>query len=192
MNNIAVFASGSGTNAENIIHFFRPDKKIKVKLIVSNKAAAKVLERAENHNIDHFVFSRGQFYESEEVLNKLVEYDIDFIVLAGFLLLVPANLIQQFPNKIVNIHPALLPKYGGKGMYGSKVHESVIANGEKESGITIHYVNERYDEGNIIFQATCPIDEGDTAEILASKIHKLEYAHFPRVIAEMVNGLMSQ
>lgn len=191
MNNIAVFASGSGTNAENIIRVFRPDNKINVKLIVSNKPDAKVLERAENHNIDHFVFSREQFYKSDDILQRLREYSIDFIVLAGFLWLVPENLIKQFPDKIVNIHPALLPKYGGKGMYGSKVHASVIANGEKESGITIHYVNERYDEGNIIFQATCPISVGDTAEILASKVHELEYEHFPRVIKKIINKTLS-
>lgn len=186
MNNIAVFASGSGTNAENIIRFFRPDKNINVKLIVSNKPEAKVLERAEKHDIEHFVFSRDQFYNSGEVLQQMLEHDIDFIVLAGFLWLVPENLIQHFPDRIINIHPALLPKYGGKGMYGSKVHEAVIANGESESGITIHYVNERYDEGNIIFQATCPVEEGDTAENLAEKVHQLEYAHFPRVIKEVL------
>ncbi len=186
MNNIAVFASGSGTNAENIIRFFRPGKNINVKLIVSNKLSAKVLERAKNHNIAHSVFTREQFYQSDNVLLELDRYDIDFLVLAGFLWMVPENLIKKFPYRIINIHPALLPKYGGKGMYGSKVHETVIANKEKESGITIHYVNERYDEGNIIFQATCPIAEGDTAEMLASKIHKLEYEHFPRVIEEVV------
>ncbi len=188
MNNIAVFASGSGTNAENIMRFFRPDNNIDVKLIVSNKASAKVLERAEKHNIDHFVFSREQFYDSDDVLQKLIDYNIDFIVLAGFLWLVPVNIIKRYPDKIINIHPALLPKYGGKGMYGSKVHESVIANGEKKSGISIHYVNECYDEGSIIFQATCPIAKGDTADDLASKIHELEYAHFPRVIAEVVRS----
>lgn len=188
MNNIAVFASGSGTNAENIIRFFRPDNNINVKLIVSNKPNAKVLERAENHNIDHYVFSREQFYKSDDILHKLVNYNIDFIVLAGFLWLVPENLTRQFPDRIVNIHPALLPKYGGKGMYGSKVHESVIANGEKESGITIHYVNERYDEGNIIFQATCKVEVGDSAEDLATKVHELEQEHFPRVIAELMRS----
>ena len=188
MNNIAVFASGSGTNAENIIRFFRPGKNIRVQLIVSNKPAAKVLERAENHNIDHFVFSRKQFYQSDDVLQKLDQHNIDFIVLAGFLWLVPDNLIKEYPEKIINIHPALLPKYGGKGMYGSKVHEAAIANGEKESGITIHYVNERYDEGNIIFQATCPIVDGDTADMLSEKVHELEYAHFPRVIEEVIRS----
>lgn len=186
MNNIAVFASGSGTNAENIIRFFRPSNKIDIKLILSNKPDSKVLVRAENHNIDSFVFNRDQFYQSEDVLRQLEQFDIDFIVLAGFLWLIPEYLIKAYPNKIINIHPALLPKYGGKGMYGSKVHESVIANKEKESGITIHYVNERYDEGNIIFQASCPIEEGDTPGSLAAMIHELEYRHYPEVIAELM------
>lgn len=189
MNNIAVFASGSGTNAENIIRFFRPSNNINVKLIVSNKPDAKVLKRAKKHDIDHFVFSKDQFFRSDEILQQLIAYNIDFIILAGFLWLVPENLIKSYPDKIINIHPALLPKYGGKGMYGSRVHEAIIENGEKESGITIHYVNERYDEGNIIFQATCLIEEGDTAEDLASKVHKLEYEHFPRVIAEVVGSV---
>ena len=186
MNNIAVFASGSGTNAENLIRFFRPKPGIDIKLILSNKPDAKVLERARNHNIDHFVFTREQFYQSEDVLQKLKQYEINFIALAGFLWLVPEYLIHAYPDKIVNIHPALLPKYGGKGMYGSKVHEAVIANSEKESGITIHYVNERYDEGNIIFQAVCPIEEDDTPESLASVIHELEYRHYPEVIEQLI------
>ncbi len=188
MNNIAVFASGSGTNAENIIRFFRPSTEINIKLILSNKPDAKVLERAENHNIDHYVFTREQFYQTDEVLQQLKQYEINFIVLAGFLWLVPENLIKSFPNKIVNIHPALLPKYGGKGMYGARVHEAVIENKEKESGITIHFVNERYDEGNIIFQAICPIEKGDTPESLAAMIHAMEYRHYPEVIEQVVLG----
>ncbi|MFC2129456.1 phosphoribosylglycinamide formyltransferase [Bacteroidota bacterium] len=188
---MAVFASGSGTNAENIIRFFRPNNKIDIKLIVSNKPDAKVLERAENHNVDHFVFTREQFYQSDYVVQQLQHFKIDFIVLAGFLWLIPENLIKAYPDKIVNIHPALLPKYGGKGMYGSRVHESVIANKEKESGITIHYVNERYDEGNIIYQATCPVEEEDTPDSLAAKIHELEYAYYPKVIEELLNMTMS-
>lgn len=186
MNNIAIFASGSGTNAENIIRFFRPDNEINIKLVLSNKPDARVLERAENHNIDCFVFTREQLYQTEEVVRKLLQNEINFIVLAGFLWLVPENLINAFPDRIVNIHPALLPKYGGKGMYGSRVHEAVVANKEKESGITIHYVNERYDEGNIIFQAKCDIDPSDTAESVAAKVHELEYRHYPEVIRELL------
>lgn len=192
MNNIAIFASGSGTNAENIIRFFRPSDNIAIKIIASNNPFAKVLERAAKHNIQHFSFNREQLYKTDFVLNQLVEHEIDLIVLAGFLWLVPENLITSFPNRIVNIHPALLPKYGGKGMYGAKVHETIIANKEKESGITIHYVNERYDDGSIIFQATCPIEEDDTPEMLAEKVHALEYAHFPRVIEEVMGFHTSQ
>ncbi|MFC2080486.1 phosphoribosylglycinamide formyltransferase [Bacteroidota bacterium] len=188
MNNIAIFASGSGSNAENIIHFFRPSTRNKVKLVLCNKPGAKVIERAQNLKTETFIFSREDLYSSEIVIEKLTEYKINYIILAGFLWLVPKNLIETFPNAIINIHPALLPKYGGKGMYGSKVHETVIINGEKESGITIHYVNEKYDEGNIIFQAKCKIVEGETAESLAEKIHELEYKHFPRVIAEVIEG----
>jgi phosphoribosylglycinamide formyltransferase-1 len=186
MNNIAIFASGSGTNAEGIIRFFRPKGNIHIRLVLSNNPDAKVIQRAENLGIDHFIFTRQDFRETSVVLDKLKEYEIDFIVLAGFLWLVPPEIIRIYPNAIVNIHPALLPKYGGKGMYGEKVHKAVLENGEKESGITIHYVNEKYDEGNIIFQAKCAIDVGDSAHDLAMKIHELEYTHFPRVIEEAV------
>ena len=188
MNNIAIFASGSGTNAENIIHFFRLNRIINVKLVLTNNQNAKVIQRAQNLGIDHFVFNREEFRNSKEVIEKLKEYNIDFVVLAGFLWLIPAELINTFPSAIINIHPALLPKYGGKGMYGSKVHESVIANREIESGITIHYVNEKYDNGNIIFQAKCRIEDGETPDSLAEKIHQLEYEHFPRVIKDIIEG----
>jgi len=186
MSNIAIFASGSGTNAENIIRFFRPDATIHIRLLLSNKADAKALERAKKYGIATYVFDRQIFYNSDQVLNILEEHEITHIILAGFLWLVPGPLISRFPNAIVNIHPALLPKYGGKGMYGHKVHESVIANREKESGITIHYVNEHYDEGNIIFQARCPVYKNDTPDSLANRIHELEYEHFPRVIREVI------
>ncbi|MDX1761735.1 MAG: phosphoribosylglycinamide formyltransferase, partial [Christiangramia sp.] len=147
-----------------------------------NKKYAGALERAHKLNIKALHFDRDAFYNSHEVLNLLKDMNPDLIVLAGFLWLLPSNIIQEFPDKIINIHPALLPKYGGKGMYGAKVHESIIAEKEKESGITIHYVNEKYDEGQTIFQATTKINENDTPESLASKIHELEYKHFPEVI----------
>lgn len=184
--NIAIFASGSGTNAENIIKYFEKKNDISVKLVLSNKNDAFVLKRAQNFNVDSFVFSRQELKEADSIINKLSEYKIDFIVLAGFLLMVPKNIIEAFPHKIINIHPALLPKYGGKGMYGDFVHNAVIANKEKESGITIHFVNDKYDEGAIIFQDKCIVEKNDTAYSLAQKIHKLEYKHFPRIIEKVV------
>ncbi|MDF1570826.1 MAG: phosphoribosylglycinamide formyltransferase [Bacteroidales bacterium] len=186
MNNIAIFASGSGTNAENIIRFFRTDPDIHVKLVCSNKPGAKVLERAMEHGIAIFTFTRQELYETDLVLDKLRTEEIHFIVLAGFLWLVPENLLDAYPRAIVNIHPALLPRYGGKGMYGERVHAAVIANGEPTSGISIHYVNEKYDDGDIIFQTTCPLEGTDTPDSLAEKVHALEYEHYPRVIREVV------
>ncbi len=182
MKNIAIFASGSGTNAENIINQFADNDQINVKLILSNKKEAFVIQRAINHQIEWMVFNRQQFYESDFVLQILKAKDIDAIILAGFLWLIPDSLIKAYPNKIINIHPALLPKYGGKGMYGMHVHKAVIENKETESGITIHYVNENYDEGKILFNAKCKIDSEDTPESLAEKIHELEYKHFPEII----------
>lgn len=184
MKKIAIFASGSGTNAQNIVEYFSANPSVKVQLILANKPDAYVLERAKNLGIPYFVFNRADFYNSEKVLNNLAENEIDFIVLAGFLWLIPENLIQKYPNKIVNIHPALLPKYGGKGMYGSKVHKAVHANGEQETGISIHYVNEKYDDGAIIFQAKTRIEKSDDPNSIAQKVHVLEYEHFPRVIEE--------
>ncbi len=183
---IAIFASGSGSNAENISNYFQDNLDVEIALILANKADAFVLERAKNLNIPSFLFTGGEFRHSELVLEKLREERIDFIVLAGFMLLVPKYLVEAFPNKIVNIHPALLPSYGGKGMYGDNVHKAVIDNRETKSGISIHFVNERYDEGNIIFQAETRIEEKDTADDLAAKIHALEYKHFPRVIGEVL------
>jgi phosphoribosylglycinamide formyltransferase-1 len=188
---LAIFASGSGTNAENIISYFKNHAQICVNLILSNRSDAFVIERAKNHNIDYIVFNRDDFYKSEIVLNILNNRTIHYIILAGFLWLIPDILIQKFPNRIINIHPALLPKYGGKGMYGIKVHEAVIQNGEKKSGISIHFVNEKYDEGEIIFQASCDIEEKETPESLADKIHKLEYEHFPKIIEEVVSSHLS-
>ena len=183
---IAIFASGSGSNAQNINEYFEGNSDVSISLILANKADAYVLERAKNMNIPSFVFSNKELQNTTIVLDKLKEFDIDFIVLAGFLLKVPSNLISSFPKKIVNIHPALLPKFGGKGMYGMHVHQAVVDNKEKETGITIHYVNENYDEGQIIFQDKFDVVENDTAEDVASKIHELEYEHFPRVIGEVI------
>lgn len=182
---IAVFASGSGTNAENIVRFFKDDPGIEVSLILSNNKNAFVLERANQLGIRSLSFNREEF-SSKEFLSHLK--DIDLVVLAGFLWLVPKYLIEAFPLKIINIHPALLPKYGGKGMYGMKVHESVVKNKEKESGISIHYVNERFDDGNIIFQARCRLSSSDSAEDVAKKVHKLEYEHFPKIIRKILNN----
>ena len=189
MKNIAIFASGSGTNAENLIHFFRMDPSGLVKLVLANRSDAYVINRAQSLDIEAIVFNREQFYQSGEVQAILLNRGIDFIVLAGFLWLVPDSLLKMFEGKVVNIHPALLPKYGGKGMYGKRVHEAVIANGDSESGITIHYVNQKYDEGDIIFQATCVVKKDDTPESLAKKVHSLEYEHFPRVVAGLLYQL---
>jgi len=189
MKNIAIFASGSGTNTANLIRFFRTSQFGKVRIVLSNRPDAGVLDRAKSLGVETFVFSREQFYSSHEVLNLLLERDIDYIILAGFLWLVPDYLLKPYENKIVNIHPALLPKYGGKGMYGSRVHIAVIDAGEAESGITIHHVNQDYDEGDIIFQARCEIEPGETPDSLAKKIHELEYAHFPTVIESLLKKL---
>lgn len=187
MYKIAIFASGSGSNAENIANYFKDKPVAEVGLILTNKADAYVLERAKKLAIESVVFSSEQL-KSGELVNLLKNKGIDFIVLAGFLLKIPENLIVAFPNKIINIHPALLPKYGGKGMYGDAVHKAVVVNKEKESGITIHYVNEHYDEGAIIFQAKCAVIESDTYEEVAYKIHQLEYEHFPRVIEQILEA----
>lgn len=186
MTNIAIFASGSGSNAENIARHFSEDEDIRIKLILSNKADAYVHERAKKLGIPSLTFSRQDFEAGAPVLKVLREHEIDFIVLAGFLLKVPDVLIKAYPQKIVNIHPALLPRHGGKGMYGDNVHKAVVEAGEKESGITIHIVNENYDEGQIIFQAKCEVLPGDTYADVARKVHALEYRHFPGVIGEML------
>ena len=189
MKNIAIFASGSGTNAQNIAEYFKPDKNIRVSLILANKPDALVLERARKLSIPSLVFSRKDFYECDHVLNIIQEYKIDFIVLAGFLWMIPNNLLKAFPRRIINIHPALLPKYGGKGMYGDKVHQAVIQSGDKKTGISIHYVNDHYDEGEIIFRKSFDIQPGDTAESIAKKVHALEYKYFPVVIEEIVKKI---
>ena len=186
MKNIAILASGSGTNAENIIKYFSNRMSAKVTFVLSNKREALVLKRSTALNVESAFFDRNDFYASPKVLEMIVSRNIDFIVLAGFLWLVPENILKAYKGRIINIHPALLPSYGGRGMYGEKVHSAVIANRDKESGITIHYVNEKYDEGDIIFQARCNIETTDTPETLAKKIHSLEYRHFPVVIEELI------
>ena len=185
MKRIVIFASGSGTNAENIIKYFQKNNVANVVRVLSNKKDAKVLDRSNSLNVSCMYFSRSDFYDSDKVLNLLVE-EADFIVLAGFLWRVPENIIKMFSKKIVNIHPALLPKYGGKGMYGMHIHNTVVANKEKETGITIHYVNENYDEGAVILQKKVSVDESDTPESIAKKIHQLEYKYFPKVIEEIL------
>jgi len=182
---IAIFASGSGSNAENIANYYSKSSIFEFPLIISNKADAFVHERAKELQIPSFTFSREDFLAGEKIITLLKEHDIEYIVLAGFLLKIPTVLIDAYPNKIVNIHPALLPKFGGKGMYGHHVHQAVVDAKEMESGITIHYVNGNYDEGNIIFQAKCPVLPTDTSDTIAEKVHSLEYEHFPRVIGEI-------
>jgi phosphoribosylglycinamide formyltransferase-1 len=186
MRNIIILASGSGSNAENIIQHFAGREGVRVSHVLTNRSDAYVLERAKRLGVSTKVFDRTAFYDNSEVLDFLRSCQPDLIVLAGFLWLVPAALVEAFPQRIINIHPALLPAYGGKGMYGAKVHEAVVANGDGETGITIHYVNTRYDEGAVIFQARCPVDPGDSAEQVAQKVHALEYEHFPRVIEELL------
>ncbi len=181
---VAIFASGGGTNAEAIIKYFQNHKQVEIALILSNNPKAYVLERAKNHGIPSHVFSREAFYKGETVDGALQATGIGFVVLAGFMWLMPARLVRKY--KMVNIHPALLPKYGGKGMYGHHVHEAVVQNGEAESGITIHWVNEAYDEGDIILQKKCPINPSDSPEDVADKVHALEYAHFPKTIEGVI------
>ncbi|MCP4311061.1 MAG: phosphoribosylglycinamide formyltransferase [Bacteroidetes bacterium] len=189
MKKIAILASGSGTNAENLIHFFRASLAGRVEIVLTNKSGAGVIARSESLNVETVVFNREQFYEKDEVIELLKEREIDLVVLAGFLWLVPSGLIRAFEGRIINIHPALLPNYGGKGMYGNHVHQAVIDSGDTRSGITIHYVNQEYDAGSIIFQAMCEVREGDTPEELATRIHELEYEHYPRVIEQMLDQL---
>lgn len=182
---IALFASGSGSNAENIIQFFQNNKQFEFPVIISNKNTAFVHERAKKWGVPSFTFAKSEFDQPDAILDLLDNFGITHIVLAGFLLKVPEAIINKFPQKIINIHPALLPKYGGKGMYGHHVHEAVVASGDNATGITIHYVNANYDEGNIIFQATCPVTPTDNADSVAEKVHALEYEHFPKVIANI-------
>ena len=185
MKRIIILASGSGTNAENIINYFKNSQNIFVNQVISNKKDAKVLDRANKLDVNSMSFSRADFYDSDLVYDNLIK-NADYIILAGFLWKVPQKIIEAFPNRIINIHPALLPKYGGKGMYGMNVHRAVVDNNEEKSGITIHFVTENYDEGAIIFQDEVEVTAKDTPESVAQKIHVLEHSHFPRVIAEVI------
>jgi len=189
MKKIAIFASGNGSNAENIIHYFKENYKVSIELVLTNNSQAKVIERSKNLGVPSFIFNREEFYSSDKVLQELKRKSIDFIVLAGFMWLVPTSLIKQFPNNIINIHPALLPKYGGKGMYGDFVHQAVSKAGEKETGITIHYVNDEYDEGAVIFQKVVEIEAREDYHLIAEKIHALEYEYFPQVIEDVIMQL---
>jgi len=184
---IAIFASGSGSNAQKIIEHFAFHRNAEVCCLLSNNPGAYALSRADRLGVETRVFSRKELYESSVVDDYLTAKEIRLIVLAGFLWLIPEKLIHRFP--IINIHPALLPEYGGKNMYGKFVHEAVIRNGEEFSGITIHYVNERYDEGKIIFQARCKVEPSDTPDTLAEKIHLLEHEHYPRIVEQIILGL---
>lgn len=186
---LAIFASGAGSNAQKIIDHFRGKSQVKIALIVCNKPGAGVLKIAEKEGIPVLLIEKEPFFRGNAYTPALKEKNIDLIILAGFLWKIPEALIQAYPGKIVNIHPALLPKYGGKGMYGQFVHAAVVAAGEKESGITIHYVDEHYDHGDIIFQATCPVFPEDTPELLAKRIHELEHKHFPAVIEQLVDRM---
>jgi phosphoribosylglycinamide formyltransferase 1 len=183
---LAILASGSGTNAENLIRYFTGHALISVAVVFTNKAEAKVLQKAARHHVPAFFRDRDFWTSPADFLLEMNALQIDVIVLAGFLLKVDPEIIAAYPNKILNIHPALLPKYGGKGMYGDRVHQAVLANGDRESGITIHLVNEHYDEGRILFQASCPVHPEDSAETLAKRIHELEYRHFPKVIEQFI------
>ena len=183
---IAIFASGSGSNAQKIMEHFKYSDSAEVALVLSNNPEAFVLQRADNFEIPTHVFDRHDFYESDEVVNLLKRLDIDLVVLAGFLWLVPENLLKAFPNKIINIHPALLPKFGGKGMYGDKVHKAVLAAGEEEHGITIHFVNENFDEGEVIYQAKFRVEPGDTLEVIKFNGQQLEHLHYPKVIENLL------
>jgi phosphoribosylglycinamide formyltransferase-1 len=186
MKRIAILASGSGSNAENIIKYFKNKNYVQVEVVLCNKEDAFVFERAKRLEVEAQYLPNSEFKNGLKLLEILKEKQIDFVVLAGFLLKIPENLLAKYPDKIINIHPALLPKYGGKGMYGMNVHKAVVANKENVTGITIHFVNENYDEGQIIFQSSVSVSPNDTAEKVAHKIHNLEYMHFPRVIDEII------
>lgn len=188
MKKLAIFASGTGSNAKKLIDYFSGNKEISVALLVSNRKEAGALEVAQNAGISTLVFTKDEFYNSSKILDKFVSEKIDFIVLAGFLLKIPDNILKAYENKIINIHPALLPDFGGKGMYGLNVHKAVIESGKRESGITIHLVNEHYDEGTILFQAKCSLLENDTPELLAARVQELEHKYFPEVVEQSVLG----
>ncbi|AXT18713.1 phosphoribosylglycinamide formyltransferase [Flavobacteriaceae bacterium AU392] len=186
MKRIVIFASGGGTNAENLINFFHNKDNASVVQVLTNNPFAKVLDRCKQLKVSALSFNKIAFTQTNDVLNILKTTQPDLIILAGFLWKFPENILAEFPNKVINIHPALLPKYGGKGMYGMNVHKAIVNNKETETGITIHYVNENYDEGAIIFQAKCVVKTLDTAEDVATKIHELEMKYFPEVVEKLL------
>ena len=186
---LVIFASGAGSNAQQIINYFRNSGLAKIELIVCNKPGAGVISIAEKENIPALLIEKERFFRGDAYLSELQKRKTNLIVLAGFLWKIPQNLIDAYPRRIINIHPALLPKYGGRGMYGQYVHEAILNAGEVESGITIHYVDEHYDNGDIIFQTACPVLEGDSPRDLAQRIHKLEHLHYPIVIEEVLKNL---
>jgi phosphoribosylglycinamide formyltransferase-1 len=189
---VAIFASGAGSNAQKLIDHFRKHSQIKIALIVCNKPGAGVLTIAQKENIPSLLIEKEQFFRGNSYVDELKQHNIDFIVLAGFLWKVPAQLVKAYPQRITNIHPALLPNYGGKGMYGRFVHEAVIAAQDTESGISIHYVDELYDHGQLIYQARCTIEPGDTPDSLAQKIHALEHEHYPLIIEKVIEDLQNR
>jgi phosphoribosylglycinamide formyltransferase-1 len=188
---IAIFASGSGSNAQKIMEHFKRNADAEVVLVLTNNPQAYVLQRADNFEIPSHVFTRHEFYDTDDVISLLKNLQVDIIVLAGFLWLVPPSLLNAFPNKIINLHPALLPKFGGKGMYGDNVHKAVLEAGEEESGITIHFVNTQFDEGEIIHQSRFKIDAGDNLEMVKFKGQQLEHQHFPKVIENLLKKMRS-
>lgn len=192
MHHLALFASGTGSNARKIMDYFKMSETVRVSLVVSNNKDAGVLAIAESFGVPTHLISRKSFYDSTDLLAVLAAHEVDFIALAGFMWLVPPYLVQAFPRRILNIHPALLPKFGGKGMYGMHVHEAVQASGESESGITIHYVNERYDEGNILFQTSCVLEAGESPAQIAKKVQVLEHEWYPKVIETALAAAQSQ
>lgn len=189
MTKILIFASGSGSNAENLIKYFNARGTGIVVAVFTNNPNAKVIERAQNLKVLAIIFSKEELIEGE-IVQKINSFEPDWIILAGFLLKLPENFVAAFPNKIINIHPALLPKYGGKGMYGMNVHKAIVENKEKETGITIHFVNENYDEGNIIFQKKVTVLVTDTPEVVAEKIHELEQRYFPEVVEKLITNTL--
>lgn len=189
MSNLAIFISGSGTNAENIIKYFSASRSTNIALVVSDKVDAYGLVRAKNLNVPTVYFSKGDFTNTSKVMEVLNAHNVDFIVLAGFLCYVPNDIIKRYDGRIVNIHPSLLPKYGGKGMYGTHVHKAVVDNGEKESGITVHYVNEKFDDGEIIFQKSVRVEADDTYQTVEKHVRELEIRHYPQVIEKIINQL---
>ena len=186
---IAIFASGSGSNAQKLMEHFKRSVEVEIALVLTNNADAYVLQRADSFEIPSHIFDRHEFYHTDNIIDLLKNLDIDLIVLAGFLWLIPKNLLQEYPGRIINIHPAILPKYGGKGMYGDYVHKAIMEANETEGGITIHYVNENYDEGEYIYQTKYRIDKGDNLEMVKFKGQQLEHLHYPRIVESIIKKI---